>query len=138
MPVFRPGLWSSPVDALVFACAVWVATGPPQYDPPPQDLLLFPGWRECCVACDFAGCHVAWVERQVDMDPWQADEWHEWLVEARFCRACWWTLRDAHSQGVTRWRCEYLATLRDTLGRERYAAGLMCPPAPVWRFAWAD
>lgn len=77
----------------------------------------------------FAEAHVHYLENN---EPWEAT----WLAEARWCKRCWCLLDDCkrtfpkHPDIIA----PKLRELKNLLGAEAFAAGLMPPAAPFWRF----
>jgi hypothetical protein len=76
-------------------------------------------YLECCF--QLQGHHEAWLTQA--------------LAETHALACVWEALADVQQPyGCESWRRQRLADLRDLLGPLAYAAGILPPPVPLWRF----
>jgi len=119
------------MNQILFWLCLWPGLPDAEAAPQLDDLKRFPAQAVAQDMAAFGRAHVAWVEGEAALSPWES-HWCAWRCEAKQCLAAWEALERAHESEEE--RLQALADLKDLLGQEDYFAGVMPPPAPVWRF----
>lgn len=104
--------------------------------PPLSDVDRFPRRERVVEARCFACAHLSWLQCQYH--PLRPGEWErreEWLRAAQWCYACWDRLDDVQIIHDPLVRGQRLAALRELIGVQAYAAGVLPAPVPSAYFA---
>lgn len=94
-----------------------------------------PSLATATAAHAFATDHYRWISQQTWMAGYPEYCWGRWQFEAEWCADAWRHLCGAANPNYSfYWRRRSLDMLRDQIGKELFAGGIMPPPAPYWRF----
>lgn len=100
-----------------------------------EDLARFPTLGQASRAMEFNMAYKEWLDLQYHMRSHHADWFGQAIKETSQLWWIWDCLRYAHSEcHPTDSRLYWLEELRQRIGEEDYAAGIMPPPVPMHRF----
>jgi len=108
----------------------------PLSEPVEAILARFPDKQTADACREIAVAHVRWLENEIAVFPSRAEDFDEWLSQAKRYKSAWQYLCSAHWNYPGNANCVYnaLEELRMLIGEENYLAGRMPPPMPYWFF----